>query len=97
MEAGLLGGCCGHSSHLLLACSFSLHRTNILKVNVKTRNKRSLICHIEYSCVWNCNLHFNVLVIPEKWHLRISCIIHEISRLCGLKIKVQVIIDNKGS
>ena len=68
MEAGLLGGCCGHSSHLLLACSFSLHRTNILKVNVKTRNKRSLICHIEYSCVWNCDLHFNVLVIPEKWH-----------------------------
>ena len=67
MEGWPPGRCCGHSSGLLLPC-FSLHWINISKANVKTRNKKSLICHIAYSCVWSCNLHFNVLLIPEKWH-----------------------------
>lgn len=77
--------------------AFYVHRTNILKANVKARNKKGLICHIDYSCVWHCNLHFNVLLIPEKWRFIDFLYYSWISRLCSLKIKVQVITKHKGS
>lgn len=84
---GWLLGRCLHPHCVPPFGAFCVHRKNILKANVKTENKKGLICHMEYSCVWHCNLHFNVPLIPEKWRFIDFLYYSWISRLCSLKIK----------